>query len=927
MILKFLFLSFQKKSKKSNFNQNNKINNYKKMNTTEQISLLNDFENKTNSTQSIDSTNKEIVNENNKRYCIIPIQVNNNTFQLVLMSYDLECIHQSWLVQSPVSHPLKQFLNTNNHFQKKYYQLNQFPISGLKKLQSFSFGFFKGTFQENYFKNHELTWYKREEFYLLEPRFVSIPFTYPTVPLSKINQPFSIAFQLSYNLQLKCSSIRFLLIEQMHLIEEQSFDFNQFISYCTFNTPFNKITSETYLKIEIDLLSHKQLYIDGGCYLFDEYGYLLTEKSIQFSRRSRLRMNAPTIKAMRTGNDLDKQEFEEQWDKMEIILKLSKLKIGYSNNTIVKNDEKVVYDNGHVYSIENYKQLKDLRTNELIENTLNTTVFHKEIGYFSSDNTEMEALSTINGLLFGNIIGFNEEWLTLLKEIRSDVLINKTFLLEIVKRRYYILKELDLECCKSCLIALRQYSNYGENHIKQCCDYFYNRIKQNKTSLTVFETLMFSESGFINLSLKLSSFIEEKQLIELPKLLLLFIVSLKEKGNELQERLKTIYSKPENKELFIKFLWMLLQYDQFYETYIHQWFEMFNQLFSELYPNDVKPSVEIIEGLIELFNDETIKENDKNPTNINVEDILKTNQQLIHPFCSSPITQIISKRKGTTLESPVTIHFKHLDGKESILLHKDNYKTIESNILLYEQLISKLCNASYQFYDIFNYKENKFVEFIPNCLSYRDAKSIVNDIVNVPIRRQLSESIDISENEEILKEFTTIHKKFEIQINQPLEPQYIRKKNMFESAALSHIFWCLCCLVDRHQKNILYNPLNGNFFHIDHTFPSSHFSQIMHPIQYWMTNGIFDPFKQCKSEHILKLYITNYMNIILENKGKIYSFLQMIRRSNVFQIDRMCEIMFLKDIHKFVLDEQLLEMFYEMQNRYTHDYAENIIFK
>ena len=62
-------------------------------------------------------------------------------------------------------------------------------------------------------------------------------------------------------------------MEQMHFIEEQKIDFNQFISYCTFDTPFNKITTGTYLKIEIELLNHKQLYIDGGCYLFDENGF------------------------------------------------------------------------------------------------------------------------------------------------------------------------------------------------------------------------------------------------------------------------------------------------------------------------------------------------------------------------------------------------------------------------------------------------------------------------------------------------------------------------------------------------------------------------------------------------------------------------------------------------------------------------------
>ena len=114
-------------------------------------------------------------------------------------------------------------------------------------------------------------------------------------------------------------------------------------------------------------------------------------------------------------------------------------------------------------------------------------------------------------------------------------------------------------------------------------------------------------------------------------------------------------------------------------------------------------------------------------------------------------------------------------------------------------------------------------------------------------------------------EFNEIVSNFELKIEHTLQPQYIRKSNMYESAAMTHIFWCLCCLIDRHQKNILYCPLNGNFFHIDHTFPSSYLSQLMHPFQYFMIDGILTPFIQCKCEHILRHYITNFMSIILEN--------------------------------------------------------------
>ena len=187
--------------------------------------------------------NKEEIIKN-KKYCIIPIQVYNNQFQLIIVSYDQEFIHQSWLVQSSISHPLKQFLNPNNQFQKKYYDMNQFPIKGLKRLQTFSFGFFKGNFQEDYFNKHELQWFKEEDFYLLNPHFVSIPFNYPLTRLSKIIQPFSIVFECSFNLQLKCSTIKFFLMEQMHVREEQSFQFDQTRFYCNFKTPFNRITNQ-----------------------------------------------------------------------------------------------------------------------------------------------------------------------------------------------------------------------------------------------------------------------------------------------------------------------------------------------------------------------------------------------------------------------------------------------------------------------------------------------------------------------------------------------------------------------------------------------------------------------------------------------------------------------------------------------------------
>ena len=48
------------------------------------------------------------------------------------------------------------------------------------------------------------------------------------------------------------------------------FTAEQILNYCT--DYINKVgVGVQFRQIEIELLNHKQLYIDGGCYLFDEY--------------------------------------------------------------------------------------------------------------------------------------------------------------------------------------------------------------------------------------------------------------------------------------------------------------------------------------------------------------------------------------------------------------------------------------------------------------------------------------------------------------------------------------------------------------------------------------------------------------------------------------------------------------------------------
>ncbi|EDR23034.1 hypothetical protein EDI_123990 [Entamoeba dispar SAW760] len=850
-------------------------------------------------------------------YCSIPIIVNEHNFQLLLSSYDKNYIYSSSLIQTNQKCLLHDFIPKQNRFIIRYYKEKEFPITLLMKLSSFSFGSFNGYFKRKWFETNKLKWYKYNQLAYITPHFISIPLCNPSFSLSQMKCPFSISFLVSNQLACVASNIHFILMENMEVIEEKTikYDLNSF--YCNFITSFNQLHHQSYLRVVIDLLNDTETYIDSGCYLFDEQGYLLKEKLIGFTKREinsnkEMKDEMSLLSFIPKTNNKNDYKDKENWFQFKMTLRIVDYNLSYCNETKVFNKNGMIYENGYLHSFNSFTSIKNVKTLQTIFLHQTSDINESQI-YFQTENNIISLDSVLNSTLFGNLKEINKEFIDTLKSIQIDTPIDYTFIIEVVKRRFWLLEIEDLELCRNVLLCIRIYCDYGENMLSNCYEWLYDRVISSQMHLTLLDLLLFSTSGFIDFSISLFHYLKEQEILSNLSLLVLFLISLQEKSIQLLPNLLTLFSKPQHYIYFYKMLWLLLEKFDHKIAFMDEWFFAFTKQYHMCYPDKIIPSIQGVIDLISLILNSKEKDNHI------------VTYPLLQPFSSIPISSIQSKIINTSLEHPIIIIFLHIDNSKSMLLFKFNKTTIESNLMIFMKTISQLCSSSYQTYQIYNISSGKFVEFIPDCIPYSYCRKVIPQMIQIPFLLQLDTSILLSN--ELLQSFQNYYENYCPSLNSILQPQYVRKKNFIESCALVQIFWSLCLLLDRHFKNVLFNPLTGNIFHIDLTFARSSTSQFISPIQYFISEGFERPLQILNWFSTMKEISKQYVHIIFQNKIKLCSLLTCFRRSSALQIDTMIEILYLPTAEKLINENKRLNMLQKASKKVLKKYSISTSYK
>ncbi|EMS14505.1 hypothetical protein KM1_075350 [Entamoeba histolytica HM-3:IMSS] len=854
---------------------------------------------------------------NEMLYCSIPIIVNEHKFQLLLISYDKIYIYSTSLIQTTQNSLLHDFIPKQNRFIIRYYKEKEFPITLLMKLNSFSFGSFNGYFKPKWFEINKLEWYKYNQLAYNIPHFISIPLCNSSFSLSQMKCPFSISFLVSNQLACVASTIHFILMENMEVIEEKTIKYDLDTFYCNFITSFNQLHHQSYLRIIVDLLNDKETYIDGGCYLFDEQGYLLKEKLIGFTKREinsnkGMKGDPSLLNFIPNENNKNDSDNKENWFQFKMTLRIVDYNLSYCNETKVFNKNGMIYENGYLYSFNSFTSIKNVKTLQTLFIHQTSDINESQI-YFQTENNIISLNTVLNSTLFGNLKEFDKEFIDKLKSIKIDTPIDYSFILEVVKRRFWLLEIEDLESCRNVLLCIRMYCDYGENMLKNCYEWLYDRIISSQMDLTLLDLLLFSTSGFIEFSISLFHSLKEQEILSNLSLLVIFLISLQEKSIQLLPNLLTLFSKPQHYMYFYKMLWLLLEKFDHKIAFVDEWFLAFSKQYHYCYPDKIIPSISGVNDLISFIINSKEKDNHI------------ITYPLLQPFSSIPISSIQSKIINKSLEHPIIITFLHTDNSKSMLLFKFNKTTIESNLMTFMKTVSQLCSSSYQTYQIYNISFGKFVEFIPNCIPYSFCGKVIPQMIQIPSLVQLDTSILLSN--EVLQSFQNYYEKYYPSLNSILQPQYIRKKNFIESGALVQIFWSLCLLLDRHFKNVLFNPLNGNLFHIDLTFARSSSSQFISPIQYFITEGFEQPFQTLNWFGTMKEISKQYVHIIFQNKIKLCSLLTCFRRSNALQIDTMIEILYLPTAEELINENKRLNMLQKVSKNVFKKYSISTSYK